>query len=142
MIYASARFKDLFLKNFRPVLFLSADFFLTQFMPHPSLRAFSYGKTNGWKRGNTKNFDREKCWEGKDFIVIFPEAKALTEFFIFPLTSEICRREKASTDGVDCQKTGVQERQGKGRDGMGKEMIETESDTGKETHETLNYMES
>ena len=122
MIYASARFKDLFLKNFRPVLFLSADF----------------GKTNGWKRGNTKNFDREKCWEGKDFIVIFPEAKALTEFFIFTLTSEICRLEKASTDGVDCQKTGVQERQGKGRDGMGKEMIETESDTGKETHTNTN----
>ncbi len=39
-------------------------------------------------------------------------------------------------------KTGVQERQGKGRDGMGKEMIETESDAGKETHTNTNYMES
>lgn len=32
-------------------------------------------------------------------------------------------------------KTGVQERQGKGRNGMGNEMIETESDAGKETHD-------
>ena len=37
--------------------------------------------------------------------------------------------------GWTAPKTGVQERQGKGRDGMGKEMTETESDAGKETHD-------
>jgi len=40
--------------------------------------------------------------------------------------------------GWTAQKTGVQERQGKGRDGMGKEMTETESDAGKETHDNTN----
>ena len=44
--------------------------------------------------------------------------------------------------GWTAQKTGVQERQGKGRNGMGNEMIETESDAGKETHTNTNYMES
>ena len=37
--------------------------------------------------------------------------------------------------GWTAPKKGVQERQGKGRDGMGKEMTETESDAGKETHD-------
>ena len=66
MIYASARFKDLFLKNFRPVLFLSA--------------------------------------EGKDFIVIFPEAKALTEFFIFPSHQKFADGKRLSRMGWTAKK--------------------------------------
>ena len=89
----------------------------------------------------------EKFWEGKmlgrqGLHRYFSWSKGSDGIFHFPLTSEICRWEKASTDGVDWQKTGVQERQGKGRDGIGKEMIETESDAGKETHTNTNYMES
>ena len=66
---------------------------------------------------------------------IFPEAKALTEFFIFPSHQKFADGKRLPRMGWTAPKKGVQERQGKGRDGMGKEMTETESDAGKETHD-------
>ena len=74
----------------------------------------------------------------KDFIVIFPEAKALTEFFIFPSHQKFAKGKRLSRMGWTAPKTGVQERKGKGPDRMGKEMTETESDAGKETHDNTN----
>ena len=81
LIYASARFKDLFSNfPFRP--FPSADFFLkagsapTEFMSLFSRQI----RTN--ERWNTKNFDREKCWEAKPSSLFFPKQRHRRNLFI------------------------------------------------------------
>ena len=69
--YASARFKDLFLKALSGMAFSFCRLFFWAFMPHLSLWAFFLRHTATRKEGLRKVLDDKKCWGQRSRPALF-----------------------------------------------------------------------
>lgn len=85
--YASARFKDLFLKALSGMPFSFCRLFFWAFMPHLSLWAFFLRHTATRKEGLRKVLDDKKCWGQRSRpALFFSEQRAKTGTLSYPST--------------------------------------------------------
>ena len=116
--YASARFKDLFLKPFPGWPFLSADFFFELSCPIWVYEPFFTAHINK-ERGIEKSFGRQKCWGQRSRpALFFSEQRAKTGTLSYPST-EINLPFKNKGSQMELWKTHIRggRKQGKGQNG-------------------------